>query len=627
MAIDFTRYNPPGVYAEDLGGPQLAVRSTVPTAVAIFGQGVGYRIHRESVKIPQDTTVDGALVAVNSLQLAKSGIKVVDFDIDAFAAVNVDLAAPGASIGGVTLSSNDYVQLYAQDKASENGLYRWNGATTALTPILDTFKVVNPTTGESYVRGRDYTIVRLNVGDDTSTTVPGRRDDVYALKRVRGTVIPTTTATTNINVASPGATIAGRAMVAGDFVQLSGQTVSGQNGLYQWNGATTALTPVSSTTGTTLEERQVVQVSYRYTDPDYYGVYSLYDYDDVRDQYGEPFDASGAIQSEITLAAKFAFMNGASTVLTCAVDREAVYPAGSTNAGQTKALSECYQDALDRLSDESQIAVVVPASGNPEYFDMVRAHVGFQSQQRYERRAILGIDGSVARTPSSTRIELVKTLRSDDANARRLAVISPSQFDHFAPELGRKIKLGGQFVAAAVAGKSVSMIASMPLTRKNIVGFDGPTTEDTGREGEKNLESDNGLMVIEKTRNNRVQVRHGVTTDPTELLTREWSIIGQQDVMVYRVRDFLDADGLVGMPIYDTTLIQVKASAESALESLVRDQIIVGYQNLKVRQIATMPEVIEVRYEWKPAYPLNYILVRYSVAVMTGDVTVSEGTN
>lgn len=63
---------------------------------------------------------------------------------------------------------------------------------------------------------------------------------------------------------------------------------------------------------------------------------------------------------------------------------------------------------------------------------MVRAHVGFQSQQRCERRAILGIDGSVARTPSSTRIELVKTLRSDDANARQLAVISPSRFDHFA---------------------------------------------------------------------------------------------------------------------------------------------------------------------------------------------------
>lgn len=77
------------------------------------------------------------------------------------------------------------------------------------------------------------------------------------------------------------------------------------------------------------------------------------------------------------------------------------------------------------------------------------------------------------------------------------------------------------------------------------------------------------------------------------------------------------------MPIYDTTLIQVKASAEAALVSLERDQIIVGHRNLKVRQLATHPDVVEVRYEWQPAYPLNYILVRYSVEVMTGDVTPS----
>lgn len=559
MAIDFTRYNPPGVYAEDLGGPQLAVRSTVPTAVAIYGQGIGYRIHRESVKIPQDEIANGVLVAVATKQLAKRGIKVVDYEIEAYGSGNVNLASPGASIGGVTLSSGDYVQLLNQNDATQNGLYRWVGAATPLIPILDTFKVVNPTTGETYVRGRDYTIERITVGDDNTTNAVGSRDDVYALKRVRAT-------------------------------------------------------------GTTLEQKQIVQVSYRYTDPEYHGVYNLYDYDDVRDHYGEPFDAAGNIQSEITLAAKFAFMNGASTVLTCAVDTESVYPPGSSNAGQVKALAECYQDALDKLSDESQIAIVVCGSGNPDYFDSIKAHVNFQSQQRYERRAILGIDGAEARVPSSDRIEIVKPLFD-----KRLALISPSQFVYFAPELGKEIKLGGQYVAAAVAGRSVSQLASVPLTRKNVVGFIGPTTDDTGREGEKNNETQYGLMVVEKTRNNRVQIRHGVTTDPTEMLTREWSIIGQQDVMVYRVRDYLDADGLIGMPIYDSTLIQVKASAESALESLMRDQIIVGYQNLKVRQIATLPDVIEVRYEWRPAYPLNYIVVRYSVAVMTGDVTVSEG--
>jgi hypothetical protein len=566
MAIDFTRYQPPGVYTESVGGPQLAVRSTVPTAVAIYGQGIGYRIYRESVVIPDDVTVSGSLVAAASKELAKKGIKVVDYTIDAYSSTNVDLATPGSSIGGVTLSAGDYVQLYGQTKSEENGLYQWNAASSignapAMTLIPDTFRVVNPTTGANYVLGKDYVVERITVGDDTSSTSVGSRDDVYVLKRVRAS-------------------------------------------------------------GTAIDEGDVVQVSYRYTDPEYYEVWSLYDYDDVRDIYGEPFDANGNIQSEITLAAKFAFLNGASTVLTCAVDRESVYPPESSNAGQAKSIADQYQDALDKMADEDQIAIIVPASGNAAIIhDQVKTHVNLQSANRYERRAIVGVDGSATRVPSSSRVEAAQTL-SD----RRVALISPSQFLYYAPELSREVKLGGQFVAAAVAGRSVSQIAAMPLTRKTISGFIGPSTEDNGREGEKNTETQNGLMVIERTRRNQVQVRHGVTTDPTDMLRREWSIIGQQDVMVYRVRDYLDADGLIGMPIYDTTLIQVKASAESALESLVRDGIIVGHQNLKVRQIGTLPDVIEVRYEWRPAYPLNYIVVRYSVAVMTGDVTVSEGT-
>jgi hypothetical protein len=200
-------------------------------------------------------------------------------------------------------------------------------------------------------------------------------------------------------------------------------------------------------------------------------------------------------------------------------------------------------------------------------------------------------------------------------------MVSPSRFEYYSPELGKPKVLGGQYMAAAVAGKSVSQIAAMPLTRKVIQGFTGPEVDDVTREGEKSTESSVGLMVVEKTRRGQVQVRHGVTTDPTDLLTAEWSIIGQQDVMVYRIRDYLEADGLIGMPIYDTTLVQVKASAEAALVALQRDGVIVGFQNLKVRQLATHPDVVEVRYEWKPAYPLNYILVRYSVWVMNGDIT------
>jgi hypothetical protein len=481
IAIDFTRYQPPGIYTEAVGGPQLQVFSSVPTAVAVFGLSRGYKTYHQSIKINPD--VDETTPAMNQT-LAQSGIN------------------------------------------------------------PDTIVVVNPNTALTYALGTDYTVTLVSPGPDVTL---GTGDDLYTIQRV----------------------VDGGHILPGD----------------------------------------VVQIAYQYTDNDYFKVWALYDYDDVRDFYGEPFDASGNIQSELTLCCKLAFDNGASTVLTCAVQ-----PADPSNVTM-----QDYQNALDKFVDEPQIAIIVPATGAQPIQELVQLHVTAQSNNRYERRAIMGMDGSVTPIPTTVRITNAEILTD-----QRLALISPSAFYYYAPELNRQITLGGQFMAAAVAGLSVSMIAAMPLTRKNIRNFIGPAEDQ--REGQKSNESANGLMVVELTRRNQVQIRHGVTTDPTDLLRREWSIIGQQDVMVYRIRDYLDADGLIGMPIYPTTLVQVKASTDAALQSLIAGGIIVNYQNLKVRQIATMPDVIEVRFEWLPAYPLNYIVVRYSVEVLTGDVTVTETT-
>lgn len=570
MAIDFgtdfaTYYRPPGVYTQNDGGPQLAVRSSVPTAVAIFGLAVGYLSQRESLRInPDALNSEGDLVPVANAPLSRTGIRVVTGTPVVFASANVDVAAPGAAIEGllpdgttdeVTLSDEDLVYLTNQTKPTQNGLYQYLESTGKLTRVVDTLSVVNPESGYTYINGLDYEVVLVDAdadNDDVNATPAAQaRNNIYTIKRKN------------------------RGASAG------------------------------------IQEGDVVSVSYRYTDPNYFDVYALYDYDDVRDRYGDPFDADGNIQSEVTLAAKFAFLNGASQVLTCAVDP--VDPSEPTIGD--------YEKALKKFRDEEQIAVIVPATGDPDIHPLIADHVGEQSSKKYERRAVVGVDGSTTTIGSSSRIELAQVL-----SEQRIAMISPSRFSYFSPELNKPIVLGGQYMAAAVAGRSVSMAPAMPLTRKTISGFTGPAESPMQREGEKNLESQNGLMVIEKTRRNQVQVRHGVTTNSNDLLTREWSIIGQQDVMVYRIRDYLDNDGLIGMPIYDTTLIQVKASAESALVSLVRDGVIVDYQNLKVRQIATQPDVIEVRYEWQPAYPLNYIVVRYSVAVMSGDITITEAT-
>jgi hypothetical protein len=50
---------------------------------------------------------------------------------------NINLSSPGATIDGVTMAPGDRVLVRAQTSAAENGIYIWNGASTAMTRSLD----------------------------------------------------------------------------------------------------------------------------------------------------------------------------------------------------------------------------------------------------------------------------------------------------------------------------------------------------------------------------------------------------------------------------------------------------------------------------------------------------------
>jgi len=50
---------------------------------------------------------------------------------------NLNLASPGASIDGVSMSAGDRVLVRAQTSQPENGIYTWTGAASAMTRTLD----------------------------------------------------------------------------------------------------------------------------------------------------------------------------------------------------------------------------------------------------------------------------------------------------------------------------------------------------------------------------------------------------------------------------------------------------------------------------------------------------------
>ena len=50
---------------------------------------------------------------------------------------NLNLAAPGATIDGITMAANDRVLVKAQTAGAENGIYIYNGSAVAATRALD----------------------------------------------------------------------------------------------------------------------------------------------------------------------------------------------------------------------------------------------------------------------------------------------------------------------------------------------------------------------------------------------------------------------------------------------------------------------------------------------------------
>jgi hypothetical protein len=87
---------------------------------------------------------------------------------------NINLSSPGATIDGVTMASQDRVLVRSQTTASQNGIYVWNGSSSAMTRSLDanTFAELEQavtTVEEGTSAGTSYRQDQVNGTIDSST--------------------------------------------------------------------------------------------------------------------------------------------------------------------------------------------------------------------------------------------------------------------------------------------------------------------------------------------------------------------------------------------------------------------------------------------------------------------------
>jgi hypothetical protein len=89
---------------------------------------------------------------------------------------NINLSSPGATVDGVTMASQDRVLVRSQTSQSANGIYVWNGASTAMTRALDasTFPELEQavaTVEEGTSAGATYRQTQVNGTLETSNII------------------------------------------------------------------------------------------------------------------------------------------------------------------------------------------------------------------------------------------------------------------------------------------------------------------------------------------------------------------------------------------------------------------------------------------------------------------------
>lgn len=397
-------------------------------------------------------------------------------------------------------------------------------------------------------------------------------------------------------------------------------------------GSSESTTIARDTDSTAVGENDTVTVSYAYSDANYYAPQAFDDYTFVENTYGpamlttapEDPDAS-QVASPLSLAARIAFENGAGTVICLAVE-----PTTNDINQRTR-----FTQAYAKIATSHSVTLLVPvfdangadaaaySAALPGLISDARAHCTAAAGNGFGRIAFVGSDALYDDT-STTFDEL-----AEGASSSRVVLAYPSKMSFYNNALGQSTEVGGCYLAAAFAGVLASNDINRGLTRQQVFGFTGipETLRNEMTKLQRDTLSGAGVCVAEYGRNNMLQIRHGVSTDPSSLVTAEVSVTRASDALYELVAEGMEAADLIGDAIDEEMTTRVKGVVTGILETAVTSGAIRAYLDLQVRQ-QTLPSgdptAIELAFTYQPFLPLNYITVSFSMDLSTNEVSVDD---
>lgn len=376
-----------------------------------------------------------------------------------------------------------------------------------------------------------------------------------------------------------------------------------------------------------IADGDTITIAYAYADTEYYNPQQHNDYDSILSLYGLPMVTvapanpnTSQVASPLALGSKVAFENGATILLTVATN---------PNDGDLRVQ---FQKAYDKIATNYSTTLVVPVlpdditvnTGTVAAFVQqlaqdLKAHCNNASAAGYARIGFFGTPRNYSET------DLSQEALAGSLDSKRLVLMYPHNLSMFNSATNQITEVSGAYLAVAAVARLSALPIAQGLTKQALSSFQGVPTaiKQKMTKAYKDLLSGSGVACAEIDRLNRLSVRHGVSTDMSALNTREISMTRIADTLYALVQLGMEAADLIGQPIDAEMTTRVKGALTSILEQAKLSEVIVDYQDLKVRQQTPPsgdPSVMECKFAYSPAIPLNYIVVQFQINLTTGEV-------
>ena len=351
-----------------------------------------------------------------------------------------------------------------------------------------------------------------------------------------------------------------------------------------------------------VKDGETVVLTYDYKPDDYDRAHWFSSYNELMDYYGQPWDGqTGDVTSPLSVAAYIANRNGMGGCYAVSVPGSVDVSGSGSSTTYTLA---SWGEAFDSLTVIDGIDIVVPLSGDPSVWDLAKSHKNTMADNEDERVCIIGADGTSQEVGSEQMVSYASSLSDED-----MWLVGPSTFRFRNPITGVVETVPGWYMAAAVAGYEASVPQYTPLTQKYMNGL--YSANEYATKATKRNQCANGVMYVDEY-NQQMRVLHGRTTSTASIVEQETNIVLTKYYIIKTMRRNFAA-GYIGQALTSGTLLNIKATAQSVLSSLVSSNYMTSYNSLSVEQDASNPTQVNISFEYVPTYSLNYIYISFSI--------------